>query len=251
MDVFSPLPPLDGGLYPAMFTRRSTRRWKDGPPSPALLEEINGVLNTLVPLLDGQPFRWTTAYAGGGVTRLYAFGDLSPLGRVNIGFLLQQVDLWMQRRRLGCLWFGMGQEPESGVPEEFRPLRYAVQLRFGRADGAVSRADASEFHRGPIEKTVDDPALFSLMEPVRLAPSAVNSQPWFFHREGNLLRVYKRRLDPVRARLYGRTMNYYDIGIAVCHAVLSLQHEGRRPAARVEPDAPALPGHDYIVSLTV
>ena len=68
--------------------------------------------------------------------------------------------------------------------------------------------------------------LEKLLEPVRLAPSASNTQPWFFSGNKNEIIVSREKLSFIKAPIYKR-MNQIDIGIAICHLWLSLDHEGK------------------------
>ena len=64
------------------------------------------------------------------------------------------------------------------------------------------------YHRKSMEQITDkaDPRL----EPARLAPSAVNSQPWYFAHEGDTIHVWcSRKGSPL------------DVGIALAHLFVS------------------------------
>jgi len=105
----------------------------------------------------------------------------------NIGFLFQQMDLYLQSLGLGVCWLGMGRmNPRTA--EEVPGMRFVILLAFGYPKGEQLRRNSREFKRKSMEKIADkaDPRL----EPARLAPSAVNSQPWFFVHEDNTIHVY-------------------------------------------------------------
>ena len=75
------------------------------------------------------------------------------------------------------------------------------------------------------------------LEPARLAPSAVNSQPWYFTHEGDTIHVYCNQRG---SRL--------DIGIALAHLYVSNEDTFRFFKADHIAD---LPGYTYIGSVTL
>ena len=121
----------------------------------------------------------------------------------NIGFLFQQMDLYLQTLGLGVCWLGMGRmNPKTTTQVE--GMKFVIMLAFGHPKGDQLRHDLKGFKRKPMEKITDkaDPRL----EAARLAPSAVNSQPWYFTHEGDTIHVYCNRKG---SRL--------DAGIALAH----------------------------------
>ena len=105
----------------------------------------------------------------------------------NIGFLFQQMDLYLQTLGLGVCWLGMGRmNPKTTTQVE--GMKFVIMLAFGHPKGDQLRHDLKGFKRKPMEKITDkaDPRL----EAARLAPSAVNSQPWYFTHEGDTIHVY-------------------------------------------------------------
>ena len=75
------------------------------------------------------------------------------------------------------------------------------------------------------------------LEPARLAPSAVNSQPWFFTHEGDSIHVYCAKKG---SRL--------DIGIALAHLYVANEESFHFFKADHITD---LPGYSYIGSVNL
>lgn len=152
----------------------------------------------------------------------------------NIGFLFQQMDLYLQTLGLGVCWLGMGRmNPRTTTAVE--GMKFVIMLAFGHPKGDQRRHDLKEFKRKRMEEITDkaDPKL----EPARLAPSAVNSQPWFFAHEGNTIHVYCSKKG---SRL--------DIGIALAHLYVSNEETFKFFKADRIAD---LPGYTYIGSITL
>ena len=121
----------------------------------------------------------------------------------NIGFLFQQMDLFLQTLGLGVCWLGMGRiDPRTARSVE--GMKFVIMLSFGHPKGEQLRRDVKEFKRKPMESITDqaDPRL----EVARLAPSAINSQPWYFTHEGDAIHVWcSKKGGPL------------DVGIALAH----------------------------------
>ena len=152
----------------------------------------------------------------------------------NIGFLFQQMDLYLQTLGLGVCWLGMGRmNPKTTT--EVEGMKFVIMLAFGHPKGDPLRHDLKGFKRKPMEQITDkaDPRL----EPARLAPSAVNSQPWFFAHEGNTIHVWCSKKG---SRL--------DAGIALAHLYVSSADTFRFFNADHITD---LSGYTYIGSVTL
>ena len=150
----------------------------------------------------------------------------------NIGFLFQQMDLYLQTLGLGVCWLGLGRMNSKSAPEA-EGMKFVIMLAFGHPRGDQLRQDLKGFKRKAMDKITDtpDPGL----EPARLAPSAVNSQPWYFTHEGDTIHVWCSKKG---SRL--------DAGIALAH--LYVANEGFRffKAKTAE-----RPGYHYIGSITI
>ena len=152
----------------------------------------------------------------------------------NIGFLFQQMDLYLQTLGLGVCWLGMGRmNPRTTTVVE--GMKFVIMLAFGHPKGDQLRHDWKAFRRKSMEQITDKAD--SKLEPARLAPSAVNSQPWYFAHEGDAIHVYCSRKG---SRL--------DAGIALAHLYVS--NEDSFHFFKVETVA-EVSGYAYIGSVTL
>jgi len=152
----------------------------------------------------------------------------------NIGFLFQQMDLYLQTLGLGVCWLGMGRmNPRTATDAE--GMKFVIMLAFGHPKGDQLRHDLKGFKRKSMEQITDksDPRL----EPARLAPSAVNSQPWYFTHDGDTIHAYCSKKG-----------SQLDIGIALAH--LYVANEESFHFFRVG-NMTELPGYGYIGSVTL
>ena len=152
----------------------------------------------------------------------------------NIGFLFQQMDLYLQTLGLGVCWLGMGRmNPKTTT--EVEGMKFVIMLAFGHPKGDQLRHDLKGFKRKSMEQISDKAD--ARLEVARLAPSAVNSQPWYFSHEGDTIHVYCSRKG---SRL--------DAGIALAHLYVTNEETFRFFRAE---NVPAVPGYAYIGSVTL
>jgi len=241
---------LNPSLYAPIFARKSVRKYAENPLSPAQLSVIKAEITRAVPLLPGERYKLELGEAKEG-WRIYGFCENTPLSNANLGFMLQQLDLALHLQGLGRLWFGMGRS--TGGIKAPAGLSYAMCLKVGAAAEPIARAGVDAFDRKPIHEIIDEDGLFELFEPVRLAPSARNSQPWAFTVDSGKAandEIYVWRKQPGgMLKLLIDRMNWVDMGIALCHAALSLEHAGRAFKIMIDSPAKAREGYDYLLTL--
>lgn len=151
----------------------------------------------------------------------------------NLGFVFQQMDLYLQSIGLGSCWLGLGKLPDAA--DGFKML-----LAFGHTNEGL-RETISEFKRKSLSEIADVPD--ERLEPARLAPSAINNQPWYFSHDGETIHVYcSTRFS--RARGLGN-MIHIDMGIALSHLYVS----NPETFTFYKTKAPEQKGHLYIGSI--
>ena len=152
----------------------------------------------------------------------------------NIGFLFQQMDLYLQTLGLGVCWLGLGRmNPKTTT--EVKDMKFVIMLAFGHPKGDQLRHDLKSYKRKSMDQITDKPD--SRLEPARLAPSAVNNQPWFFTHEDKIIHVWcSKKGSPL------------DAGIALAHLYVSNNETFRFFKAEHMTN---LPGYTYIGSITL
>ena len=201
-------------LNEMIYKRKSCRSFTNAPVDEAMLETIRAF--SMKPLYPEIKVRWeivprnqvkcicpwTTPQL------ITVYSEETDGWLENVGFLFQQMDLYLQSLGLGVCWLGMGRMNPKTAPA-VEGMQFAIMLAFGHSKGDQLRHDLKAFKRKPMEQISDqaDPKL----EPARLAPSAVNSQPWYFTHEGDTLHIYRIPNDGLSY------MNRIDIGIALAH----------------------------------
>jgi len=228
-------------LYTPIFERKSIRKFADTPLTPEQLELVKAEIAAVTPLLPDEKFALELNSAKEG-WRIYGYCENTALSNANLGHILQQLDLALHLHGLGRLWYGFGRAPRDVKAP--KGMSYAMCLKIGVAAEPLARK-LSDFDRKA--SIADDEALAELLEPARLAPSAMNSQPWMFTAEGDAIHVWCKQ-PGLKKLILGR-MNQLDMGIALCHAVLALEHAGRAFAVEAKAPAQGLDGYYYLVTL--
>jgi nitroreductase len=127
----------------------------------------------------------------------------------NVGFMFQQMDLYLQSIGLGSCWLGSAKPPVKPEP----PLEFVIMIAVGKPQGSIHR-NLSEFKRKLLSEISD--TADKRLEAARLAPSGINSQPWYFVSDGSIFHVYCEKHGVIKALIYER-MNKIDMGIALAH----------------------------------
>lgn len=234
----------------AIYYRRSCRSYSSEPLTRTELAEIEDFSKTLVPL--DNKIRTAMQIVPGDAVRFYFpwkapqliafFSENKPGYLENAGFLLQQMDLWLQSRGLGVCWLGLG-KPKNQVktPEG---MEFVILLAFGTPKEPLSR-EMRKFNRKTMAEISDRED--KKLECVRIAPSSTNSQPWYFTHEGETIHAFRSEAGLLRHAMLG-TMNRIDMGIALAHLYVENKESFRYFTA--EPtQIPA--GHCYTGSFTL
>ena len=203
----------------AIFTRRSVRDYIMEPLDSGTLERIRGWIDSARRLTDDAfeydivgPEDIKTVLNWRAPHYLCIYGEDDMMSGVNVGFVFQQIDLKLQSEGIGSCWLGMA---KPAKPADHGGLKWAISMSFGKpasypeVDKGVNRKAMAEITDAP------DPRL----EPARVAPSAVNSQTWYFRKNGDGYDLYYK---PKLLRIPGITyFNYNDLGICLAHLYMA------------------------------
>lgn len=233
--------------------RKSTRSYTGVPVDEATLRDIQTFIAGAKPLYPNIRVGceivpreqvkclcpWTTPQV------LAIFTEETAGALENVGFLFQQADLYLNALGLGSCWLGMGRLSAQGVPKQDGGLNFAIMLAFGHPKGPHLRRSRSEFRRKPLSELSDWPD--ERLEPARLAPSSVNSQPWYFLHEGEAIHAYCAQRGFPGNRFLS-DMNRIDMGIALAHLYVANANSFRFFCAD---SVPTVKGRQYLGSFTL
>ncbi len=210
-------------LFETIFKRRSVRSYDMEPLSKEELEEIRKFLDSAVQLKGCK-----AEFAIVGKDKIsynraphavLAFCEKDTKQYINVGYVLQKLDLFLQSANYGSVWLGMPKPLDKENKENF-----AIMLAFGKTQTPM-RGGESDFSRLDMDEIGGNGNTVS--RAVRVAPSATNSQPWTLAFEDNkvTLNYFGRGAwKPILKR----KMSKIDIGIALCHAEIALIEDGKK-----------------------
>jgi len=234
-------------LYETMFKRKSVRRYKKDDLDPTTIEKIKEAIKSVKPLFEDVKFEvrfleknessnnWAPRY-------LAIFSEKKNGYLLNAGYVLQQLDLYVQSIGLGSCWVGLA------IPFVSKPkYSFVIMIAVGYPLDETVR-ELSDFKRknlAEITDSEDEP----LMQPVRLAPSAVNSQPWYFKKSEDGFDVYRNKKGLSVLAL--NNWNKIDIGIALLHLRLSIEQRGNGFEFFKKINSSKISGYDYMLSVQI
>ncbi len=212
-------------LHEFIFKRKSVRKYDEAPLDPETIGKILAFAQKLKPLYPEIKTSFEMIDSVKGLFSIKAphyflicsesRGDYLE----NAGYMWQQMDLYLSSLGLGSCWLGMA-KPAAEIQTA---LPLVITLAFGRAAEAPHRELAGFKRKSPEEISSGSD---SRIEAARLAPSATNSQNWFFEASEGMIHVYRKKLNPALEMMYGK-MNRIDAGIALCHLRYATEQEER------------------------
>jgi len=220
--------------------RKSVRAYSETPLDAQTLEKVSGKIKELTPLYTDIKYSVEITTKTKGLFNIKSphylvFRSEEKDGAYeNIGFLGQQLDLFLSENEIGTCWLGASKPEEKKSPDGLQSL---ICMSFGTPKEAVYR-DVSQFKRKSLQEMSEgsDPRL----EAARLAPSGMNAQNWYFIAEKGNIHCYRKKLNPLLGLWLG-SMSRIDFGIALCH----IAKESSDFSFAMQSDAPQKNGYIY------
>ena len=218
-------------LYSMIFKRKSFHLFREtGHISPEELRDIEKTYESCTPLIPGirtliriVPAEQTTCKRGQEYCILL-YSEKKDNYLQNIGYLGEQLDLYLASKDIGALWFGIGKTEESS----YNGLDFVIMIAIAKVPCDKFRKDMFKAKRKPMEEIWlgNDP--LSVANIVRFAPSACNTQPWLVESDTDRLDVYRYKKPGKRGIMPANRVtfsNRIDIGIFLLFLELCLRHE--------------------------
>lgn len=231
-------------LNELIYERKSCRKYLNEKLAEDEFENIENFISNAKTLNDSVNFsydiltksevniktRWSAPYY------LAIYSEKGENYLENVGFVFQQLSLYMQSLGIGSCWVGMGKP-------KIKKDNFIILIAFGKSDD-ISR-ELKKFNRKnkkELSDTEDDKLL-----PAYYAPSAVNSQPWYFKHSSEGYDVYQIKHNIVKRRILGK-WNPIDMGIALSHLYIANPDNFK---FKIKEDADELNGYTYVGSITI
>ena len=143
----------------------------------------------------------------------------------NIGYLGEQLDLYLVSKNIGTLWFGIGKPDE----QQLDGLDFVIMIAIAKVDSPDKfRKDMYKSKRKELSEIWIGDKYLDIANIVRFAPSACNTQPWKVEANNKEIKVYRYRKEGKRGIMPKDKVIYYnqiDIGIFLCFLELCLEHK--------------------------
>ena len=120
---------------------------------------------------------------------------------------------------------------------------FVITIAFGKSNYCTR--DISSFRRKKLDE-ISDYADERLI-PARLAPSAINAQPWYFKHSDDGFDVYQAKQNIIK-RQFIKKWNPIDVGIALAHMYVA--NEGTFEFYK-KSDFEKIKGHTYVGSIKI
>lgn len=228
-------------LYPMIFRRKSVRTFhKDLHISQEEINLIQERIAALTPLVEGirvetriVPVSSTTCRIGEYC--ILIFSEQKENWLQNVGYMFEQLDLYLASINIGTCWYGLGKTSEKA---DENGLKYAIMLAIGKSKDEDFRTSFDGVPRMSAAELWSGEPIGDMAEVIRFAPSACNSQPWRVEHRGNKLTVL--RASKLQSKIPKALLAYFnniDLGIFLCFVDVVLANKGIPFVKEVKPKA--------------
>ncbi|MGN1398928.1 MAG: nitroreductase family protein [Erysipelotrichaceae bacterium] len=221
---------MNEALYDLIFKRKSFHLFRDigdQKISLAELQQIEKYFSTISPLVQDikvkiRIVKDIPTCARGQQYCILFYSETKPNYLPNLGYMLEQLDLYLASQNIGTLIFGIGKPDEIC----YDGLDFVIMMAIAKVDSAAKfRKDMFKSKRKKLEEIWLGEEYLAIGNIVRFAPSSCNLQPWLVEATPELLRVYRYRNPQKRGIMPANKVDYYsqiDIGIFLCFLELCL-----------------------------
>lgn len=216
--------------YKQIFKRKSFHLFKE--TEQMTNDDVNklntfiGSVKSLNPQIKTEirivPESETTCKRGGEYCILFYSEQKDEYLR-NIGYMGEQIDLYLASENIGALWFGIG-KPQN---MQMNSLDFVIMISIAKMPEEKFRKDMFKSKRKPIDEIWSGDTL-NIAEIVRFAPSACNTQPWITENTGKELMIYRLKKPGKRGIMPADKVRYYnkiDMGIYLFMLETCLEYE--------------------------
>lgn len=144
---------------------------------------------------------------------------------MNVGYMGEQLDLWLVKHNIGSLWFGIGKPDE----QTYNGMDFVIMIAVHKvSDEKKFRKDMFKAKRKPLSEIWSGDTL-DAADIARFAPSACNTQPWYVENRNGELTVFRYKKQGKRGIMPASAVSFYnriDMGIFLCILEICLNKNG-------------------------
>ena len=221
---------MNKDLYEMIFKRKSFHLFRNignEKISEEELKDIEEEFSNLKPLIKDIKVKIKIVKDGATCKRgqeycILFYSEKKDNYLQNIGYLGEQLDLYLVSKNIGTLWFGIGKVDEPDLDG----LDFVIMIAIAKVDSSDKfRKDMYKSKRKELSEIWSGNSYLDIANIVRFTPSACNTQPWRVESSDNELKVYRYRKEGKRGIMPKDRVIYYnqiDIGIFLCFLELCL-----------------------------
>lgn len=221
---------MNNDLYDMIFKRKSFHLFRNignGIVTESELKDIEQTFYNLKPLTDNikvkiKIVKDSKICKRGQEYCILLYSEKKENYLQNIGYLGEQLDLYLVSKNIGTLWFGIGKPEESQLDN----LDFVIMIAIAKIDSADKfRKDMYKSKRKKLSEIWNGNEYLDIADIVRFAPSACNTQPWIVDSTKGELKIYRYKKEGKRGIMPTDAVVYYnkiDIGIFLCFLELCL-----------------------------
>lgn len=219
---------MDDYLYNMIFKRKSFHLFRNVGKEKITEKELKEIENQFInftPLVEDIKVKMkivkdSTNCKRGQEYCILLYSEKKEHYLQNIGYIGEQLDLYLVSKNIGTLWFGIGKTKE----QQLEGLDFVIMIAIAKVDSETKfRKDMFKSKRKELPEIWKGNYYLDVANIVRFAPSACNTQPWVVESSKKELKVYrkegKRGIMPLDMVKY---YNQIDIGIFLCFMDLCL-----------------------------
>ena len=222
---------MDNKLYEMIFKRKSFHLFRDIGHEQISDDEIKDIelqFTKLKPLVDDIKVKMKIVKDVGSCRRgqeycILFYSEKKDNYLQNIGYLGEQLDLYLVSKNIGTLWFGIGKVEEKQI----EGLDFVIMIAIAKVDNPDKfRKNMFKSKRKEVKEIWNGDYYLDIANIVRFAPSACNTQPWIVDSAEDELKVYRYRKEGKRGIMPKDRVIYYnqiDIGIFLYFLELCLE----------------------------
>ena len=221
---------MNNNLYDMIFKRKSFHLFRNIGNEHITGEEqkdIENEFNNFKPLVEDIKVKMkivkdSTTCKRGQEYCILLYSEKKDNYLQNIGYIGEQLDLYLVSKNIGTLWFGIGKVEEK----QLDGLDFVIMIAIAKIDDETKfRKDMYKSKRKELSEIWNGDNYLDIAIIVRFTPSACNTQPWLVESYEKELKVYRYRKPGKRGIMPVDMVKHYnqiDIGIFLCFVELCL-----------------------------
>ena len=222
---------MDSNLYEMIFKRKSFHLFRNIGNEHIAKEELKDIeekFSKLKPLVEDIKVKIKIvkkeSILRGQEYCILFYSEKKDNYLQNIGYLGEQLDLYLVSKNIGTLWFGIGKPDE----QKLDGLDFVIMIAIAKIDSPDKfRKDMYKSKRKELSEIWNGDNYLDIANIIRFTPSACNTQPWIVDSSVNELKIYRYRKEGKRGIMPKDRVIYYnqiDIGIFLCFLELCLEN---------------------------